>query len=1152
MILMMKATQPRRAYRLDGDLFRTEHTDYLGNTVTTTRDPLDRIVAIQDAVRGQASQTWNGLSLIRSEDFNGNSTVLGHDALERVTSERDPGGTITTSYDDAGHRVVTTDRRGIVTVEAADNLGNLLTRTRGGTLLSQFSHDQQNRQVRAEDGAGKVSTWTYDSLGRLTRQAIGDQVRTFADHNDLGYPRQLGDGRTHVDLVHDFHGRVLQRTNALGERTSHQYDAAGNPLTMTTPSPTGEGQATTSWSYNLRGTLRSVTQADGAVTNLVWSPDWRVLTVTDAEDQRAVWRHDQAGRLVGYDYPGVTNEVYAYDGNDNRIGIQRAHGSAAVTYDHLNLPLDEVWSGDDPDQPGIHGVTRQRDANGNLTRVVQQGSEGDYARTITYDALDRPIQITDSRGLTLAYGYHANGSRASFTDHTGRTLTYAYDDSNRLSRVEIPGIGQVDYSYQVNGLPRQRQLPNGVVTSWDFDAANRLVGLAHQRPDGGETRFTMGYLGDGSRDFQREERGDLGTWETRYTYDRAGRLTGWSRTTPHHARTTTLTLDTVGNRLDEVELGPDYHRQRIYQLGSGHQIMGFSETLADGTRPLEDRQVVYDYDGNGNRLAKTELDQVTGNASRTDFIWDVANRLRRVDQNGSPHHFFDYDDLNRRIRKTGDTRHLEPIHYLWDELSVIGEMGEPVGGSYPTLSSYLYGASRLAMDRVGGALTWFGEDPGGSTADQLDPSGMLTGATTYTPFGREERLLVGADDWNRIGFAGHEYDPELALTYAKARYYDQDLGVFTGSDPYLGDLNTPPSLHRYLYAFGNPTRFHDPTGLFVEPIKEERKLDEENPNFYGQTLGEGADLAQSVHEAVGDATDVAVEFTIYGDYKVIADPDAPWFDKALVIVSVIPLVKGFRLVDKANDLRHLDKAHDAKKLGKGHDAKVMVDAEKDVGRAQDATKTADRGRDASNAAKKVDKMRDAGTSARGADDVQDLQNTRKKTDPAQEAEKEARAERKRQAEDPNSAQNKLNEQILNGSKGGKKNPRRRLPKNNGQWESGTPGNGFWKSDIEEVNKVTGDKPIQFIDGRPIFTPYSKGSLKFPQGTLDGSRKDFDIVYEYIAQKMKLPNKTAGKQWLSQQKLTPHHLNDTTIELIPTDLHGNIPHIGSASDMRGGF
>jgi len=34
-------------------------------------------------------------------------------------------------------------------------------------------------------------------------------------------------------------------------------------------------------------------------------------------------------------------------------------------------------------------------------------------------------------------------------------------------------------------------------------------------------------------------------------------------------------------------------------------------------------------------------------------------------------------------------------------------------------------------------------------------------------------------------------------------------------------------------------------------------------------------------------------------------------------------------------------------------------------------------------------------------------------------------------------------------------------------------------------------------------------------------------------------------------VTPHHSGTTVIELIPTDLHKNVPHIGTASDLRGG-
>ncbi|PEA23360.1 hypothetical protein CN923_11425 [Bacillus cereus] len=65
--------------------------------------------------------------------------------------------------------------------------------------------------------------------------------------------------------------------------------------------------------------------------------------------------------------------------------------------------------------------------------------------------------------------------------------------------------------------------------------------------------------------------------------------------------------------------------------------------------------------------------------------------------------------------------------------------------------------------------------------------------------------------------------------------------------------------------------------------------------------------------------------------------------------------------------------------------------------------------------------------------------------------------------------------------------------------------------------------------------------------LNGSKNDFNLVYEKIMQLKGFKSKNQGKAWLKEKRLTPHHKSSTKIELIPTDLHANIPHIGSASD-----
>jgi hypothetical protein len=133
----------------------------------------------------------------------------------------------------------------------------------------------------------------------------------------------------------------------------------------------------------------------------------------------------------------------------------------------------------------------------------------------------------------------------------------------------------------------------------------------------------------------------------------------------------------------------------------------------------------------------------------------------------------------------------------------------------------------------------------------------------------------------------------------------------------------------------------------------------------------------------------------------------------------------------------------------------------------------------------------------------------------------------------------------------KSNPRARAPVNEGHWV-GDRNDGWWTSDKPEVNAVTGGKPIRFLNGRPQLHEWSKETLTFGPGQLKGTDADYSLVYDRIAKEKGLKNRTAGRLYLKAQGLSPHHADNVTVELIPTKLHHNLPHIGSASDLRGGF
>ncbi len=86
-------------------------------------------------------------------------------------------------------------------------------------------------------------------------------------------------------------------------------------------------------------------------------------------------------------------------------------------------------------------------------------------------------------------------------------------------------------------------------------------------------------------------------------------------------------------------------------------------------------------------------------------------------------------------------------------------------------------------------------------------AGLTCGSRPAYGFGCGGRAV------ERSVFTGHVFDTETGLYYAKARYFDPKLGRFLTQDSFLGNIDEPPSLHRYLYANDNPTTFVDPTGF---------------------------------------------------------------------------------------------------------------------------------------------------------------------------------------------------------------------------------------------------------------------------------------------------------------------------------------------------
>jgi RHS repeat-associated protein len=66
--------------------------------------------------------------------------------------------------------------------------------------------------------------------------------------------------------------------------------------------------------------------------------------------------------------------------------------------------------------------------------------------------------------------------------------------------------------------------------------------------------------------------------------------------------------------------------------------------------------------------------------------------------------------------------------------------------------------------------------------------------------------------WSPSFYRGEQYDSDLGLYYLRARYYNPNTGRFMSRDPEDGDETDPKTLHKYVYANGDPVNAVDPTG----------------------------------------------------------------------------------------------------------------------------------------------------------------------------------------------------------------------------------------------------------------------------------------------------------------------------------------------------
>lgn len=184
-----------------------------------------------------------------------------------------------------------------------------------------------------------------------------------------------------------------------------------------------------------------------------------------------------------------------------------------------------------------------------------------------------------------------------------------------------------------------------------------------------------------------------------------------------------------------------------------------------------------------------------------------------------------------------------PTRYLVDDLNPTGysQVIEEVAAG-AVQRTYTYGLQRISQEQIiSSAWTsgFYGYDGMGSVRQLTNVTGAVTDSYEYDAFGNS--FTISGTTPNSYLYRGEQYDSDLGLYYLRARYYNPVTGRFMSRDPYDGNNILPISLHKYLYAGGDPVNRIDPSGKddlaeFAGEVAD--RLNFFNTNNFGNRVGQ--------------------------------------------------------------------------------------------------------------------------------------------------------------------------------------------------------------------------------------------------------------------------------------------------------------------------
>ncbi|WP_311472677.1 DUF6531 domain-containing protein [uncultured Rothia sp.] len=622
-------------------------TNPLGDTQYFEWDASGRLSTVVDAMGAR----WS-LSYAEAAQ---NATLTSEQHLTALT---DPEGNITTFEYSAGHLSAVIDPMGNRTSVERDTWGNVISMTDAAGAQTHYEYDELSQLVAIVDPCGARTEYEYSLTGDLSRivDATGVALSITHSRSHGEYSVRVEGAPGNYAVVTDALGRVVSASNSLmtmvpglgpagslrsdsslaglasaGKQPSDRpagpwaswslvqpelrvptifgsrdnaspgdsaLTAAHLPSVMTmfenrqdmaalfgVPVPklnipdasallNSSSDSSAQAGYNTHGQIAQISSADGGVVSFEYDAQGRMSRSISAAGRETFFEYDAAGRCTSQKTLKKTSELDTDEGYLETI----------FTYDLAGRLLEKT-------------IRDSADISAAPSRLVQY----------TYDAAGRRIKEDMGEKVTC-YSYTSRGLIARIEDSVEGTRSFSYDAAGRLVSVDDALGGTSCCEYDALAHPLRWITPAGIVTSYEWDAAGRLL-----REERSGTSFTVESAAD--------------SLVRTFSYDAAGRLL----TMNDGERIRSFEYDYArGGVLRSVTVDGELQGTFEYSLmnGRGSQQGTLKVSVNDAKA-----EHIYEYSASGRLLSRTRVphgDMSMTRISSTVSIADHTTGILRV------------------------------------------------------------------------------------------------------------------------------------------------------------------------------------------------------------------------------------------------------------------------------------------------------------------------------------------------------------------------------------------------------------------------------------------------------------------------------------------------------------------------------------------